>query len=321
MHLAKELTMTKQRKIILTLTIFYTLFILYFMFLAFGRGDASETTAGYTFLFLPDSFFKLPALSDLLHPSLMALVDFGNIAAFIPFGILIPWLYRITFARFFTLFVISILVLETIQAFTLLGSFDINDAIQNTIGATIGYGAYKLGFRSRNLWRNLARTAISGMILLLVVWGLFGAIDNAATKVEGPFVAINEWMDSSGNSSSGDKPDSIKISDQNVKILYNMYGAEGGDPKTFTYTSEGETIFSFYYGIPEPTDYSGKIRVTLNENEIMTGSGEDQRSDPELFPLIFKIPLEPGSELKITIEGNEKVWDVGYKRMQYFWIS
>lgn len=79
--------MTKQRKIILTLTIFYTLFILYFMFLAFGRGDASETTAGYTFLFLPDSFFKLPALSDLLHPSLMALVDFGNIAAFIPFGI------------------------------------------------------------------------------------------------------------------------------------------------------------------------------------------------------------------------------------------
>lgn len=51
----------------------------------------------------------------------------------------------------------------------------------------------------------------------------------------------------------------------------------------------------------------------------MTGSGEDQRSDPDLFPSIFKIPLEPGNELKITIEGNQKVWDVGYKRMQYFW--
>ncbi|MGC5772586.1 VanZ family protein [Paenibacillus pabuli] len=311
--------MTKPRKIILTITIFYTLFILYFMFFAFGRGDAAETTAGYTFLFLPDSFFRLPALSDLLHPSLMTLVDLGNIAAFIPFGILIPWLYRITFARFMTLFFIAILVLETIQALTLLGSFDINDAIQNTIGAAVGFGAYKLGFRSRNLWRNLATTAISGMVLLLVVWGLFGVIDKATTKVEGPFVAINEWVDSSGSSSPGDKPDSIKIGDQNVKPLYNMYSAEGGDSKTYTYTSEGETIFSFYYGISEPTDYSGSIRVTLDGSEIMSGSGEDQRSDPELFPLIFKIPLEPGSELKITIEGNEKVWDVGYRRMQYFW--
>jgi hypothetical protein len=72
-------------------------------------------------------------------------------------------------------------------------------------------------------------------------------------------------------------------------------------------------------GVPEPTDYSGSIRVTLDGKEIMTGSGEDQRSDPDLFPSIFKIPLEPGNELKITIEGNQKVWDVGYKRMQYFW--
>lgn len=96
-------------------------------------------------------------------------------------------------------------------------------------------------------------------------------------------MAINEWTDSSGNSSAGDKP-------------------EDG-----------------YNGIPEPTDYSGSIRVTLDGKEIMTGSGEDQRSDPDLFPSIFKIPLELGNELKITIEGNQKVWDVGYKRMQYFW--
>ncbi|RCX23409.1 hypothetical protein DFP94_1011008 [Fontibacillus phaseoli] len=51
----------------------------------------------------------------------------------------------------------------------------------------------------------------------------------------------------------------------------------------------------------------------------MTVSGEDQRSDPELFPSIFKIPLEPWNELKITIVGNEKVWDVGHQRMHYFW--
>lgn len=312
--------MAKQRKIILTITVLYTLFILYFMFFAFGRGEGNDHTLGYTFIFLPDNLFKLPTLSDLLHPSLMTLVDFGNLAAFIPFGILIPWLYRINFVRFIALFLLSILVLETIQALSFLGSFDIYDAITNTVGAAVGFGAYKLGFRSNNLWRNLVTTAISGMVLLIAVWGLYGVIDKATTKVEGPFVAINEWMDSSGNLSTGDKPeDGFQISGQTIKPLYNMYGAEGGDSTTFTYTSKGETIFSFYNGMPEPTDYSGSIRVTLDGKEIMTGSGEDQRSDPDLFPSIFKIPLEPGNELKITIEGNQKVWDVGYKRMQYFW--
>lgn len=312
--------MAKQRKIILTVTVLYTLFILYFMFFAFGRGEGNDHTLGYTFIFLPDSFFKMPSLSELLDLSVMDLVDFGNTAAFIPFGILIPWLYRVTFARFITLFFIAILVLETIQALSFLGSFDINDAIQNTIGTALGFGAYKLGFRSRSLWRSLAATAISGLVLLLAVWGLSGAIDKVTTKVEGPFVAINEWTDSSGNSTAGDKPeDGFQINGQTVKPLYNMYGAEGGDSTTFTYTSKGQTIFSFYNGMPEPTDYSGSIRVTLDGKEIMTGSGEDQRSEPDLFPSIFKIPLEPGNELKITIEGNQKVWDVGYKRMQYFW--
>ncbi|RCX23408.1 glycopeptide antibiotics resistance protein [Fontibacillus phaseoli] len=208
-----------------------TLFILYFMFLAFGRVEATEHLPGYTFIFLPENIFRLPALSDLLHPSLMTLVDFGNTIAFVPFGVLFPWLYRTTLIRFITLFFIAILVMETLQALTFLGSFDINDAIQNTIGAAVGFGAYKLGFRSRSLWRNLGVTALSGMVLLLVLWGLFGALDKATTKVEGPFVAINVWMDSSGHSSTGDKPGSIQISHQTIRPRYNMYGPEGGGSK------------------------------------------------------------------------------------------
>ena len=52
-------------------------------------------------------------------------------------------------------------------------------------------------------------------------------------------------------------------------------------------------------------DYSGSIRVTADGSEVLTSSGEDQRSDPELFPAMFKIPVGAGSELAITIEGNE----------------
>ena len=311
--------MTKQRKILLAITMLYTLFILYFMFFAFGRGETVDPSMGYTFIFELDNIFRLPSLADLQHPSIMDLVAFGNIFAFAPFGILIPWLYRTTFVRFIALFFAAILVLETLQAVTLLGSFDINDALQNTFGAAVGFGAYKLGFRSGSLRRNLVTTAISGMALLLMVWGIFGLMDKAVTKVEGPFVAINEWVDSSGKSVNGAYSDSFQLNDQTVKPGFNLYGAEGGESRTFTYTSEGETIFSFYYGFPEPIDYAGSIHVILNGSEIMTSTGEDQQRSPELFPSLFKIPLEPGNELKITIEGNEKVWDVGYQRMQYLW--
>jgi glycopeptide antibiotics resistance protein len=319
MHPEKEIIMTKQRKTLLAITMLYTLFILYFMFFAFGRGDTVDSTMGYTFIFELDNIFKLPSLSELLHPVVMDLVAFGNIFAFAPFGILIPWLYRTSFIRFIALFFLTILVLETLQALTFLGSFDINDAIQNTIGAAIGFGAYKLGFRSRSVRRNLVTTAISGMVLFLAVWGLFALIDKAATKVEGPFVAIHEWVDSAGKSSNGGYSDSFQLNKQTVKPSYNLYGAEAGGSRTFTYTSEEETIFSFYYGFPEPTDYAGSIHVIFNGNEIMTSTGEDQQRLPELFPSLFKISLEPGSELKITLEGNEKVWDVGYRRMQYLW--
>lgn len=311
--------MIRQRKIALTITAGYTLLILYFMFFAFGRGDAADATTGYTFIFMLDDPLKLPALSDLLHPVLMDLVSFGNVIAFIPFGILFPWLYQITFTRFVALFLAAIFLLETIQALTFRGSFDINDVIPNTLGAIIGFGAYKLGFRYGRLRRNLAAAALSALVLFLAIWGLSGLAYKAATKVEGPFVAIHEWVDSSGKAANGDYSDSFQLNRQTVKPNYNLYGVEGEDSRTFTYTSEGETIFSFYYGIPEPTDYTGSIHVTLNGSEIMTGLGEDQLQAPELFPSLFKIPLEPGSELKITMEGNEKVWDVGYRRMQYMW--
>lgn len=309
--------MAKQRKILLTITVLYTLLVLYFMFFAFGRGESYDHSLGYTFIFMPDNFIKLPSPADLLHPSLMSMVGFGNTIAFIPFGILIPWLYRVSFVRFITLFFIGILVLETIQALTFLGSFDINDALQNTIGAALGFGAYKLGFRSRSLGRNLAATAISGLVLFIALWGLGAVVDKIITKVEGPFTAITEWTDSSGNSSA--KPDSIQINGQKIPLRYNLYGAEGGDSRTFTYKSEGQTIFSFNYGNPEPTDYSGSISMTLDGREILTGSGEYQRSNPEVYPSPFWIPLEPGNELKLTIKGELKIWDVGYKKMQYFW--
>ena len=307
----------QQRKIIFAITIFYTLFILYFLFFAFGRVGKVDHNNEYTFIFLPDDFFRVPGLSSLLHPTLMDFVGFGNIAAFIPFGILIPLLYRTNFVRFMTLFTLSILVLETIQALTLLGSFDMNDVIQNSSGAAIGFGAYKLGFRTKNNRRNTVATGIAGIVLMLGVWGIFGVLDQAFIKEMGPFVAINELKDSTGSPSTGTKQASLKIGGQVVEPKYNVYSIEGKNKETYTYTlgNKKELYLFLNYGIPDHKDFQGSIRVTVDGQEFLYASAEVGRREPDMS-LIF---LPQANELTITIEGNETLWDVGFKEMVYTW--
>lgn len=307
----------QQRKIIFTITLFYTLFILYFMFLAFGRAGTVEYNTEYTFIFLPDDFFRLPGLSDLLHPTVMDLVGFGNIAAFIPFGILIPLLYRTSFMRFMTLFILSILVLETLQALTLLGSFDMNDVIQNSLGAAVGFGAYKFGFRTKNVWRNIAAAGISIVVLMIGIWGSFGLVDKALTKEKGPFVAINELKDSTGNPSAGTKRYRLKIGGQDVEPQYNMYSAEGKNKKTYKYTLDNkeEMYFFLNYGIPDQKDFHGSISVAVDGHEFLSAAADYLRHESYMSEIF----LQQANELTITIEGNVTMWDVGLREMKYFW--
>lgn len=308
----------QQGKIIFTITLFYSLFILYFMFLAFGRAGTVEHSTEYTFLFLPDSFFRLPDLSDLLHPTVMDLVGFGNIAAFIPYGILIPMLYRTGFIRFMTWFILSILVLETLQALTLLGSFDMNDVIQNSLGAAVGFGANKIGFRSKNIWRNIAAAGISIVILMIGVWGAFGLVDQALTKEEGPFVAVNELRDSAGNSSAATRPYSLNIGGEVVEPQFNIYSAGGTSKKTYTYALDNkeEMYLSLNYGIPDQEELSGSVRVSIDGNEFLSVSSGYLLHETGMSEVFLP---QSASEVTIVIEGNMIIWDVGYKEMKYFW--
>ncbi|WP_268625011.1 VanZ family protein [Paenibacillus alvei] len=307
--------MTKQqRKIMLGITICYTFLILYFIFLAFGRVGTIDQKDGYTFILIPDSFFRLPSVSDLLHPTLMDLVGFGNIAAFIPFGILIPLLYRTGFIRFIALFILSILVIETIQALTLLGSFDINDVIENSLGAAIGFWAYKLGFRTASIRKNIAATSISIVVLMTVVWGSFGIVDKAFTQEMGPFVALNELIDSTGNTSTGTKPYRFEIGGQTVEPKYNVYSNEGKNTETYTYSLGNKELYlSLHYGVPDQKELQGRVSVSVDGHEFLSASAE--RHEPE----IFTVYLEKANELTITIEGNETLWDVAFREMKYYW--
>ena len=66
---------------------------------------------------------------------------FGNIAAFVPLGFLLPCLLKKvqSFGWFLLCTVFLVVAIEVIQLFTLRGSCDIDDLILNEVGALIGF--------------------------------------------------------------------------------------------------------------------------------------------------------------------------------------
>lgn len=314
--LEKELIMSKQDRIIRAVVLLYAAFILYFMFFAFGRTNSSGPNIGYTFIFSIENFFKLPNPSDYFPPTVMDLVGLGNVAAFIPFGILIPMLYRIKFVRFLVGFMLVILVLETVQALTFLGSFDINDVLTNALGAAIGFGAYAAGSRVKTMGRSFVVMGISVVVMLIGVWGIGAGVDQIFAKKPGPVIALNQLEDSSGNAVKGTTPYVFNIGGEELTPESNVYDATGKKSETYRYNfNKKEVYFYFQYGISDPDNFDGRISAWLDGHQIFSNSEEFQSHAPELF----EWHSEEADELVITIEGNEKMWDIGYREMQHFW--
>lgn len=70
----------------------------------------------------------------------------GNVLLFIPAGLWLPRLCprQQNFFRFFFTCIGVILLVETMQLFTLLGSFDVDDIILNLFGMTVGFILYHI---------------------------------------------------------------------------------------------------------------------------------------------------------------------------------
>ncbi|USB33939.1 VanZ family protein [Paenibacillus sp. YPG26] len=81
--------------------------------------------------------------------SFHALVNFmGNIVIFIPFGMLLPLVFRRMsnpLSRVLLLSFTFSLGLETAQLILAIGTFDVDDLILNTFGGVLGYGVFLLG--------------------------------------------------------------------------------------------------------------------------------------------------------------------------------
>ena len=123
------------RKIYRILIFPYTIFLLYLMFLGFGREQHEANIVRLlpfvsTILFVQNTTSWESIIINL----------FGNIIMFIPFGFL-GWLN----AKYFSLkklivdFLSALIIVEALQYLTRLGVFDIDDLALNSLGVWIGF--------------------------------------------------------------------------------------------------------------------------------------------------------------------------------------
>ncbi|MED3033937.1 VanZ family protein [Bacillus thuringiensis] len=90
------------------------------------------------------SGFDPTHLLDPYNIDIVLMNTLGNVIIFIPFGFLLPLLFKqINNVKMASkIFIKFILLIESLQLLTFTGVFDIDDIILNMLGALIGYGSF-----------------------------------------------------------------------------------------------------------------------------------------------------------------------------------
>ena len=118
----------------------YTIFLLYLMFLGFGR-EQHEANIVRLLPFVSTVFF----VQNTTSWESIIINLFGNIIMFIPFGFL-GWLNAkyFSFKKLIVDFLSALIIVEALQYLTRLGVFDIDDLALNSLGVWIGFQMRKL---------------------------------------------------------------------------------------------------------------------------------------------------------------------------------
>ena len=141
----KKSTKTWIRRAGLALFVIYLCLLVYFLFFSEEYGRVAAMEREYQYNLVP--FVEIRRFwiyREQLGAFAVFTNLFGNVIGFIPFGMLVPVVFRNFQNGGITVlsgFGFSLLV-ETIQLITKVGSFDVDDMILNTLGAFLGYVAY-----------------------------------------------------------------------------------------------------------------------------------------------------------------------------------
>lgn len=141
----KELNRKSIRTISVLLFLVYICALAYFVFLSDGFSRV-EGYSSYRYNLTPFLEIKRFATSSSLNFKAILVNLAGNVAAFMPFGALVRWVRNkktgFIIAALHT-FIFSFII-ETIQLVTMVGVFDVDDLILNTLGGLLGYICYAI---------------------------------------------------------------------------------------------------------------------------------------------------------------------------------
>ena len=126
------------------LFIMYMILMIYFLFFSERYGRKSPDEAYRYNLTLFKEIKRFWEARSVIGWRISALNLAGNVAAFIPFGAILPVLNKRMrhFFRIAALGMVVSLIVEVIQLLTRVGSFDVDDILLNTIGTAAGYGIF-----------------------------------------------------------------------------------------------------------------------------------------------------------------------------------
>ncbi|MBR6527256.1 MAG: VanZ family protein [Lachnospiraceae bacterium] len=124
----------------------YLMLLMYFMFFSekLGRTDADRIVS-YNLQPLKE-ILRFWKYRDVLGYKAVFWNLGGNVLCFMPFGVFVMWLWK-NMDRWYLVTSLSLylsLLIELVQYFMKVGSFDVDDLLLNTIGGFLGYICCKI---------------------------------------------------------------------------------------------------------------------------------------------------------------------------------
>ena len=147
---------TKKQKRVIALILFAIYFATLFYFLFFSE-KLGRTYSERTYHYNLVPFLEIKRFIqyyEVLGMKAVLLNIFGNIGAFVPFGMFLPMFSRRCRKIWYTIFYsfeLSLFV-ELMQLVSKVGSFDVDDLILNTLGGFIGCLLYLGGCKAMKVW-------------------------------------------------------------------------------------------------------------------------------------------------------------------------
>ncbi|MCQ4087811.1 VanZ family protein [Saccharibacillus sp. JS10] len=295
----------------------YFALLFFFLFVGFDR-SSGVSRDGYFYNFAVEPIVPFQ-FSGLLHNPFM-LFQLGNYLAFIPCGLLLPYLRGWGFLRLTATFLVGMTIVETTQMLTGLGRFDVNDIIINALGYLTGYAAWTIGKLFGGKEFSLKRwiyTASSCTLLIALFLAAPSIVERTMQlQTEGTEIPLANLSSPTGNVrweqtpqellNTSKEAESSAVSylhawsedgteileyplDGNYVRFYTSGTVEGGTGGSARFLVDGEVVYEF--------SYQGEEGQTFDIDQVELDVRHAQR---------LKIELTKPDE---NVDGKVMLWD------------